>query len=277
MKMYQPESTVNDIPPSRGRGISGKWVLLALIGGALIVVPVATWATLRWVESGLIETPRLNWHSRERWPSPTVRWTTVERQGLQLSSDAGRWRELAFNLDDHDLAVTEMCLDLARRAEADREAFIEPAVGGTLRQLAGQAGDNFYPHYLLGTWHRLRGDEDLADASYRHAFQLAHGAIKQRYVTPAGQPVADLAVGTFEIVHARSDGHELDESLVLVYPALVTDADGYVYLPVHETLYRIHRAPEPGAGEAVYDMEQWFDFPDRVGTLRPAVVRPATP
>lgn len=266
---------MTDVREESRSHVSGKWVLLVLILGPIVVVPIATMTTLRWVESGIVETPRLNWGNRERWPSPPVRWTVPTRQGLGLSADAGPWRELDFALSPAEQTVVQQCMDLARLAANDAGAFTEPAVGSLLRQLDQRAPSDFYAIYLLGTWHRLRGETDLADAAYRMAFARAHGTVKQRYVTPEGQPVPDLAVGTFELAHARSDGHELDESLVLIYPALVTDADGYVYLPVHRTLYRVHQVPQPAGYEVEYRLEQWFDFPDRVGTLRAAVVRSA--
>lgn len=262
----------NESPPSRGKGVKGIWVLLALFGGALVVVPLATWATARWVESGLVETPKLNWHSRERWPNTPVRWTTMRRQGVQVSASQ-TWRELHFEIDGQTAAVLRECVELARLADEDPDAFVKPMVGGLLRQLARQAPESFYPAYILGTWHRLRGEAEPANAAYHAAFERAHGAVKQRYVTLDDQPAGGLRVGTFELVHGRSDGHDLDESLVLVYPALETDGRGYVYLPVYQTVYRVERAPRPNDGVVEYRFEQWFDFPDRIGTLRPAVVR----
>ncbi|MFA9476896.1 hypothetical protein ACERK3_01185 [Phycisphaerales bacterium AB-hyl4] len=261
--------------PERGRPVKGVWVLLALFGGALLLVPLATWATLRWVESGLIETPRLNWNDRERWRNTPVRWTTVERQGLAVSANRGPWRELDFNLSSHEEAVLRQCIVLARMAEDDLEAFTQPGMGSMLQQLARQAPQSFYPSYLLGTWHRLRGESEPANAAYRASFERAHGVVKQRYVTTDNQPLAGQVVGTFELSHARSDGQRLDDTLVLVYPALETDRRGFVYLPVYDTLYRISRPPQPTDYHVRYDAETWFDFPDRVGTLRPAVVRPS--
>ncbi|HEX7009463.1 MAG TPA: tetratricopeptide repeat protein [Phycisphaeraceae bacterium] len=252
----------------RRRRISGKHVLLAMLVITLIVPPV-TWATLRWMQARAGEPARLSWAQRQQWLSPPVRPTTLEQSGVRKLIKGGQWRNLPFQVSPEEEAVL---LELAKLAA--RGDFTEDDVRQRLQAILDEHPDSFYAAYLLGTWHRLHGQQDQADQLYERAFAAAPVVIQLRYVGANGMPVAGLEVGTVRIEHNRIQNHELDPSLVLRYPALVTDARGRVYLPAYRTVFRAVGLPVPAGYEVTYPSLGWFDVVNRIGTLPPAQVRP---
>lgn len=152
--------------------------------------------------------------------------------------------------------------------------FTDPSVRERIEAIAAEQPDLFYAHYLLGTWYRVNGDAARADELYEKAFALAPAAIKLCFVDPGDQGVGDLKVGAMEITFDRVIDGELDQTLKLVYPHLVTDAAGYVYLPTFHSVYRFTALPEIEGHNVRYSLEGWYQFPGKVGAPRPAMVWP---
>jgi hypothetical protein len=62
--------------------------------------------------------------------------------------------------------------------------------------------------------------------------------------------------------------------LQLLYPNLETDAEGYVYLPVYDTVYRATSMTYPDGHGARYPSLGWFKAASRIGVLPQVVVTP---
>ncbi|MEX0887588.1 MAG: hypothetical protein WD009_14245 [Phycisphaeraceae bacterium] len=289
--------------PESHRRYSGRRVLLALLA-ALVLLPFVTWVTLRWVEGQVGDPPPLEWRERDEWRALPVRWTAVAEDGRVPGAGAGSWRDLDRTVERDAAAALTRAAALAARglepgdwrpvtappgrtftlpswaqpqADAGEPPFRSPATRDELDALAEQSVGRFYVDYLLGTWHRLQTTPATpappaasapADAAYSRAFADAEAVIRLRYVDEAGAPVAGLPVGSLALT--------VEPSVLLVYPALVTDDRGRVHLPVPAGVYRVVAAPQPRGGRTVrYNLHHWFDFPGRVGALPTAIVESA--
>jgi len=250
------------------RRISGRHVLLAMLVITLLVPP-AIWTTLRWMQARAGEPTRLSWAQRQQWLSPPVRPTTLEQRGVRKLMEGGAWRNLPFQVSPEEEAVLRELAEIA-----GRDDFTADDAGQRLQAILNEHPDSFYAAYLLGTWHRLHGQQAQADQLYERAFAAAQVVIQLRYVDANGMPVAGLELGTARIEHNRVQNHQLDPSLVLTYPALVTDARGRVYLPAYRTVFRAAELPVPAGHEVTYPPLGWFDVVNRIGTLPPVQVRP---
>lgn len=255
-------------PAEQGRRIDGRWVLLTLAVLAALV-PFMVWRTLRWVEARHAAAPPLQWSQRGDWPHIPVRSSTLQATGIGRLLGGGDWRNIPFHLTEPEEASV-----LALRELAMAPDFAADEVRRSIEAQLEQQPDSFYGHYLLATWHRLHGHADAARAHYNRAFALAPVVLRQPYVTPDGDPAAGLELGAIELECNRIEFGQLDTSLTLVYPELVTDQQGEVFLPAYRTVYRLTARPHPTGYDADYPELKWFEAPAQVATLPPVVVRP---
>ncbi len=269
-------------PKDERRGlIDGRYVI-AMLFLTVVVLPAIVWGTLQWVRTELaIEQPPLSWAQRADWPSPPISRTSLERPASTMgySHDKGKWEDLAFQVSTREEQVIKRCAAIAgtvpdAHATGDGQVptFSSAAARDELESFVQQHPQMFYPRYLLGTWHRLFGDAEAAAPHYEQAFAHAPAVVKQRYVDPADEPLGSFYVGTWELACDRVIDGELDQTLKLLYPELETDASGWVYLPVYDTVYRATKLPEPPGYRVRYQISGWFRFPGRLGTLKRAVV-----
>ncbi len=273
--------------------ISGKVALVGFVLG-IPVLFLVTWLTLRNVEAKLAtgDAP-LVWAERANWATPPIKRTTLEdKPGEFGRPPKGKWVRLDFHLSPEVEAVVKEAAALAAS-----EDFASDATGAALRELAArrpavipreggpaEQPHGFYLDYLLGAWHQARGEAGEAEAAYTRAFAGAPAVIKVRFEYGPDEPAAGLRLEPAELAHDRVvDGdpstpdfeEHLDQSLKLVYPHLVTDETGTIYLPAFHTVYRWARVPESATHDLRYwQTEGWFQFPGRIGAPRPAAVRP---
>lgn len=266
----------------KGKSVSGKQVLVALFG-VLALVPLVVWVAIRLVERDLGAAPApLSWAERSAWGSPPITQTTLEREPSPYSANKSRWRDPEFQISEAEEAAVHRCAELARAMEdwADaaefggaRDAEALDAVGKELKQIATEQPGCFYPPYLLGRWSDLKSDSTAAAAYYEQAFSLAAAIIKQKFVDEQDKPLAAWPVGSMEITCDRVIEGELNQTLKLRFPALVTDEHGWVYLPVYRSAYRATALPQPPGYQVKYGFNGWFKFPGRIGAAPAAVVR----
>lgn len=260
--------------PNKSGLVAGKLVLLVMFASAALV-PALVWLTLRWVQADLaIDHPPMSWAHRASWPSPPIKRTTLEqpRRSYGYHEPKGRWRDSGFQISDGAESDIGRCLAVAGLADPERDWIHSPNVRRGLEEVAADRPDLFYPPYLLGTWHRRARHEQEADPYYERAFALAPAVLKQRFVGTCGQPLARFKVGTIEIACDRVIDGELDQTLRLVYPDLVTDEQGWVYLPVYHTVLRLSVLPQLPGLAVQYGIDGWFEFSGRIGALKPAVI-----
>lgn len=255
-------------PADKRRRIDGRWILLALLV-LVITVPLAVWGTLRWMEARHAASP-LDWSQRHTWPLPEVVPSSLQATGVARMLGGGEWRSLPFTVPPEEEAAVEHL-----RHVALSRPFHLPEVREQIEAVVAEQPDLFYGHYLLSTWHRLAGNTDLADQAMTRAVRLAPVVLRQRYITPSGEPIAELQIGAMEIENNRVLYGQLDQSLTLVYPHLVTDNTGSVWLPTYRTVYRMPTQPHPPGYVTRYPDLRFFEAPAQAASLPPAVVQPA--
>ena len=226
------------------RTVSGRMVLLWTLVGCVGGTFVAVWLALRWVETTMPPEPALVWTRRADWPSPPVKWIVLEREGHAPPFEGRPERHLRLRVTEQERAQIDALAEVARTSQP-----VE----------TNDDASHFYAAYLNGR--------------YDEAFTLAPKTIKWRFVDPAGEPIPGLAVGAIEIVCAQFRDGVLDDGLRLVFPDLVTDDAGCVYLPVYDTAYRVAVLPSSERFAFDLDGDRWFEFPGRVGAPPPVVVR----
>lgn len=297
MTAHDARIAPNDLPADTSRIVSGRWILLSLLVIAMLI-PFLTWIVLRNVEAKMaLDDAPLVWSERATWTSPPIKRTTLEK--VQSSPMEGgrpvttKWVRLDFAISPEVEAVLR---DAA--AIASRDDFASDATGPALEALAtrtvtllqrneGEREEQrhrFYLNYLLGAWHAARGEEPAADEAFARAFADAPAVVKVRYLDMSEHPQASLRLSPAELTLDRvldadpataAFEERLDQTLKLVYPHLVTDQTGSIYLPAFHSVYRWSRTPQPLDGrEALYrQVEGWWQFPGRIGSPKPVIVR----
>lgn len=250
--------------------IPGRWVLLATLAMAL-AVPVAVWVSLQvygYGESN--DKPILVWAERAEWKAPLAKPTVLgEQEGPTPPFEARPRTELPFVMDeDESKQVRELSLVAWALVSQD-----DNGAAGAVQRAAAEHPAMFYPKMLLALISQHNGDDAAAQRLFAEAFAAAPAAVRLQYVDESHQPIAGLELGVIEIVCAQMQDNNIDETCRLVYPWLVTDGDGWVYLPVYDSVYRVAELPQTSGRRIEYRMPGWFEFPGRVGTLPTAVVR----
>jgi beta-lactamase regulating signal transducer with metallopeptidase domain len=182
----------------------------------------------------------------------------------------GGWRNLPFQLSDAEAAAIAKCLELAqqhRSTHNDVNQFTVPEVRASLEAILAANPELFYAEYLLGTWHRMNGDNAAADAFLRSAYRHAPVVVIQRYEDAKGKPIASAPVRHYALECNRVQGGSLDPSLELEYFGLTTDADGCIYLPVYDTVYRRNAMASLDGYDVNYPRLGWFKSRGKVAML----------
>jgi hypothetical protein len=109
--------------------------------------------------------------------------------------------------------------------------------------------------------------EGGADALLESAYQHAPVIIVERFELPNGSPAANIAIVHFALECNRVQNGSLDPSLQLSYPDLETDADGCIYLPVYNTVYRTNEMSWPEGYITDFPTLGWFETSRKVGLL----------
>ena len=258
--------------------VKGSWVVAATLS-LFLIVPTVTYVVWSLVSSQFVQhTPEtegavgsLHWAERRDWPrNQFTLFKSLERGMMSSARTNETYRDFGFHVGpdtQHDLLQAAA---LAR----DEAAFPSDAVRLQLEKLAERQPAAFYPRYLLGLWHQENDEPTEADRYFAEAFELAPAALIRRYTTGdgSGDPAADRTVPTIAIGADQVIDDELDRSVVLVYPYLRTDAEGFVYLPVFKSILR-QADPQAPPGFAPVDAKpRWFTFYGNVGRLSDAAL-----
>lgn len=185
------------------------------------------------------------------------------------------WKDLPFHLDSEEELAVERCVEIAKRVRSqvnDMSRFLEEQARVDLEQLLAERPDFFYAQFLLGAWHRAHGHDEVAIRLTGEALSNAPTIIALQYVDPTGAPAADLPIQGFALECNRVQAGYLDPSLKLYYPALVSDTEGFVYLPVYDTVYRADDMAHPSGYDAAYPTLGWFRARSKIGVVPPVVV-----
>ena len=257
------------------KGVPGPVMILGSALGCVALFFVV-WATLRSVEHHLSASrANLVWADRATWAAPAVIETTLVKPNAanaQYTYNKPRYRDPGFELTPKDEAMILSTTELARSADFQSIATLAGIVMHT------PASADFYNDYLIATWHRLHGRDELADAYHQWSVNNAPRTLVIQYNDTQGNPVPGLKLDRVEIGCDRvtHEGQTLDQRLVLVYPHLQTDVAGRIYLPVYDTTYRPVYLPQPDGYKADYTPDEgWFKLATRTGALHAIVSRRA--
>ncbi len=259
----QPEPSAR--PAERpGLTIKGGWAVAATLSLFFIVPAVVVAIALATKSEPVVQKP-LDWTQRQSWPrSFYTTFKSLERGMMSSARTNEVYKDLGFHIEPaHQLAVIR-CMAIAKHSP---EAFFTDLTRQKLEAEIEALPDLFYAHFLLATWHHGRNALDLAETHYQLAFSHAPAALMRHHVLPEGGSAAGVELPPLAYAADQIVDDELDRSVVLVFPHLTTDAEGFIYLPVYKAILR---AEDPALPPGVPDLRekyQWFTFVGRIGRL----------
>ncbi|MEM1108625.1 MAG: hypothetical protein AAGH99_08045 [Planctomycetota bacterium] len=257
----QPAASPTERP---GFSIGGPWVVAATLS-LFVVVPVVA------VVIGLLapETVKNNkpfvWADRQTWPRTYyTAFKTLERGPMASARTNEKYKDLGFHVDPAEqLAMVR----LTALAKQDAEAFFSEATHRELDAIVAEQPELFYAHYLLATWHRGNGRPVAAEYYNEQAFTNAPAVLMQHFVTPDGPSAANTPVPTLAFAADQIVDDRLDQSLVMVFPHLTTDDEGFIYMPVYKAILREEDPTLPPGVPNLQEKYSWFTFAGRVGRI----------
>ena len=187
-----------------------------------------------------------------------------------LKSWSGGWRNLPFDLEPEEEAAVRDCVEISQRMRSRHNGVVEftkVESRDDLDAILKKHPECFYAKHLLGTWHRINGDQQRATELINESLQQAPVVLSRRYATGDGKPVGKIDVGTIVIECNRVQNGSLDPSLRLAFVAMVTDADGFINVPVYDTVYRLSSWSHPKGYDAEAKSMGWFKSKVKVGVL----------
>lgn len=265
----------------RNGGISGKIVVFATLS-LFFIIPVMTYFIWSMTQG---EAPRvkLDYEKRAEWFIQYVKPRPLTYNTFVAAETGKTYKKTDLYMAPEVEQVILRCVKLAQQTNF----FEDETVPDTLLPLAEDQTLGFYPAYLLASYYEVNGNAQEQARWQNMAYDRAGGAIVQRLVDEAGQPVAGYRTPPVAIGYDRVIEGERNANLVLVYPAPISEADGFVYLPTYRSVYRLTDAglppgvdpgihpilltflPQPAKGE----QPNWFAVPDgAVGRLPDGVV-----
>jgi len=267
--------------PERPGTINGIWMIAAVLS-LFAIVPAVVFTI--WTLVGETKAlPPLDYTQRHHWQTMELRSREIEYNKFVQGETGKQYKKVDFPITPEEEAMLHRCV-----AMVQREGFFEDADRlGSLKALADEYPDQFYPPYLVARWLEHDGQITQAEAWYTIAFERATGAIIQRLVNDDGNALPNYVLPTVAIAYDRVFDGELDTTLMLVYPEPTSDAAGLVTLPTFESVYRLtDPALPPGVFPPLHPERltllpqtptrqyppNWFSSPYRVGRLDDAVI-----
>ncbi|MEM7625964.1 MAG: hypothetical protein AAF333_10065 [Planctomycetota bacterium] len=251
-----------------GLTLGGPWIVAATLSLFIIVplVSVGAWFLLISPDKRADPPPPLAWSERHNWPrSQFTVFKSLERGPMSSArTNKVHNEKIGLRVPPAEIRAVLRCGNLAA---LPREAFASDATRQILDDILAETPGLFYGHYLRGTWHRLRGEAAEAEAAYTRAFDLAPAALLRHHVGTDGKDAAYAAAPAVALVADRIVNDQRDSTLVLLFPHLKTDADGFVYLPVYKAILRQTDADRPAGVIDATDKPLWFTWWGNVGRL----------
>jgi beta-lactamase regulating signal transducer with metallopeptidase domain len=146
--------------------------------------------------------------------------------------------------------------------------FDEPETRDRLKVILKEQPGFFYAQHLLGTWHLRNDDQEEGQRLIDEALDKAPVVLKQRFRFVNGKPLSNTEIPLTTIECNCEHDDSLNSNSRLTYPALVTDDDGQIRVPVYKTVCRINGYSWPDG----YHLEEtetlgWFESKARTGVL----------
>ena len=256
--------------------VKGPWVVAATLS-LFVIVPTVTYVVWALVSPTFEERAAesenaigsLRWAERDEWPrNQFTLFKSLERGMMSSARTNETYRDFGFHVEPEAQRVLLEAAALAR----EEATFPDEATQADLQRLVEERPELFYPRYLLGLWHQHHGQASEADRLFAEAFERAPAALIRRYTRGGNtdEAATDRAVPTIAVAADQVVDDRLDRSVVLVYPHLRTDAEGFVYLPVYKTILRLADPQARPGFTAVEAKPQWFTFYGNAGRLSDA-------
>ncbi len=245
-------------------------------------MPLATWGLYLWFIAGATPDAALNWSQRDDWQWGPAKKTSLLTSGFLTPPEAGVYDDTDFQPDD---ALRAAIIDQAQRNldPAFFASFIDALAESEAQAALGVESDApstvesdlyFHLEHLTARAATAQGDAEAAQRAWRNAAARAPKMVRLSFVDPSGTPVVDLEVGDLVFVQAWALDGPLFEDLTLVEPDAVTDANGYIVMPVFDTPQRLLTRPQPAGWSLQWFPDEYWSFPGRCGYLPPVVVTP---
>lgn len=226
---------------------------------------------------------KLDYDSRSDWFMQAVKSRPLKYSTFVASETGKEYKKTDLTLDPQVERTVLQCVGLAR----DTASFDNQTTRDQLEPIASDPAFGFYPAYLLAVWHQRNGNPSEQHTWMQAAYDRAGGAIAQRLVVKGGGPAAGVQLPPVAIGFDRVIDGERDWTLVLHYPLLPSDADGFIYLPTYRSVYRLVDPALPTGADATLHPStltflpqepdgpdpHWFAVPDgAVGQLPDALI-----
>lgn len=252
-----------------GHTVKGPWVVAATLS-LFVLVPILVVVIVLATKREASVEPPLDWEARADWPRTYyTAFKSLERGMMSNARTNEVYKDLGFHLSAEEQLAVMRCETLAKQP---RELFTTET---TRRQLEDEIVEQpglFYAHFLLATWHTLHDDPVAAEAYFRQAFEHAPAVLMRHHLSAGGDKqsaakAAKAAVPTLAFAADQIVDDQLDRSVVLVYPYLTTDAQGFIYLPMYKAILRPEDPDLPAGVTDLREKYPWFTFAGRFGRL----------
>ncbi|MDA1229367.1 MAG: M56 family metallopeptidase [Planctomycetota bacterium] len=181
------------------------------------------------------------------------------------------WTNLPFKISEEEEARVTELREIAQtyfNTRNDVRQFDEPDTRNRLDAILKEQPGYFYAQHLLGMWHVRNGDAPEGQRLIDDALKAAPVVLSRRYRFGNGDPLQHIEIQRTTIECNRVQKHSLDPGLKLMYPALVTDNEGRIRIPVYDTVFRASEYSWPDG----YHLEEtetlgWFKSKTHTGVL----------
>lgn len=247
-----------------------------------LLVPTITYFSYK-ATQGTPQRTELDYSKRGQWFMQAVKSRPLKYDKFVAGETGKLYKKTDLHIDPDVENILQLCVRWAQ----DEEFINNTKTVDALEQFSEDPANGFYPPYLLATWHNLNGNQAEHDRWMKIAFDRADTAIVQRLINDEHQPVVEYALPPVAIGYDRVTDGKLNNSLVLIYPRPTSQANGFVYLPVYRSVYRLTDAGLPlGVDPGLHPTQltllpqkstgtdpNWFSVPDgAVGRLDDAVL-----
>lgn len=277
-----PGKNKTDAAIERPGGIRGKYAVFATLS-LFIIVPAVSVGIGLMLRSTSVKPIELNYDQQAEWFTQPVKSRPLKYSKFVAAETGKQYKKTDLVIEPEVEAVLRRCVALAQADDfASNQETLEK-----LWTYAKDPANGFYPLYLVATWHKLNGNQAAQDQWMSKAYERAGGAICQRFVDEKKNPVAGYAIPPVAIGYDRVTDGKLNATLFLVYPGLVTDERGMIYLPTYRSVYRLTDPALPiGSDPGLHPTKltllpqpfigtepNWFSAPDgAVGQLPEAII-----
>lgn len=213
--------------------LSGRW-LVAMTLSLFLLVPTIAYFSWK-ATQGTPQRAELDYDQRESWFMQPVKSRPLKYSKFVAAETGKEYKKTDLNIDPDVEAVLQKCAAMAKSPEF----FEKDESRDVLEVFTKDEANGFYPPYLLAAWYKANDEMGGYEDNMRIAFERADTAIAQKLIDNQDQPVPGYALPPVAIGYDRVIEGKLNATLVLIYPRPTSEDNGFVYLPVYRSAYRL--------------------------------------